>query len=526
MRNLSIMLAVCFGICGWHYIRIWRRFGTPVLGNWNVAAGFPWWQDPGYHTAADYFRFGRSLVAPLFSGFAGFLDGIYSTLWGDGLCGGTADLAYPPPWNYQLIVAGYLLSLAPALIILSGAVIAVGCFVRKPSADRFLLLGLCATVTLGLTFMTLKVASYAQIKAFYGLCMLVPLSSFGAMGWEVLTRGRRLLQLAVGTVLLVWAINSFTSVWIRDSVPQHLAIALKLRRENQIDASVSEVMKAVSVDPSNSTARRFLASVLDEFGRPSEALQEAERAVELSPTNSACHVQLSSVLARQGQMERAIHEARHAIDLGPENSSAYDVLLACLLQTQRNKEALSIARDGLAVSPFNAELHYALAFAATREMDLVTASTHFGYALLFRPNWDEARSRLRLVFNSLEQGIDGLKDLQKVASLVPDSPIVLNDLAWLFATHPDATLRDGHEAVRLAEHACIITSRRMPGLLGTLAAAYAEAGRFSDAITVAEEALSLARSSGDADVATRSRNLLDSFRANRPYREQPVTNKN
>src|SRR5207249_4305663 len=82
------------------------KIGTPLLGNWDVVSGFTWWQDPGYHTATDYLRFGRSLVHPLFSGFAGFADGIYSTLWGDALCGGASSLTFA--WNGQPMVAGYL----------------------------------------------------------------------------------------------------------------------------------------------------------------------------------------------------------------------------------------------------------------------------------------------------------------------------------------------------------------------------------------------------------------------------------
>src|SRR2546422_9854188 len=80
LRTLGVMQVVCFAVCGWYYIRIWLRFGTPFLGNWEPAAGFSWWQDLGYHTLADYFRFGRSLSAPLFSRVARFRDGIYSTL--------------------------------------------------------------------------------------------------------------------------------------------------------------------------------------------------------------------------------------------------------------------------------------------------------------------------------------------------------------------------------------------------------------------------------------------------------------
>src|SRR6185437_1275802 len=182
------LLAICFTVCGWYYARIWLKFGTPLLGNWDVISGFAWWQDPGYHALTDYLRFGRSLVHPFFSGFAGFADGIYSTLWGDGLCGGTASLS--TAWNEQPLLAGYLWSLIPTALIFLGAVVAIVRFIRKPSGELFLLLGFSAVLLMGLIFMTLRVPSYAQAKAFYALSALTPLCFFGALGWETLVRVR------------------------------------------------------------------------------------------------------------------------------------------------------------------------------------------------------------------------------------------------------------------------------------------------------------------------------------------------
>src|SRR6184192_694391 len=123
VRNLGLLVAMCFVVCGWQYARIWMRFGTPLVGNWDVISGFSWWQDPGYHTAVDYLRFGRSLIHPLFSGFAGFADGIYSTLWGDALCGGASSLTVA--WNQQPLLAGYLWALIPTALIVIGAVVAI-----------------------------------------------------------------------------------------------------------------------------------------------------------------------------------------------------------------------------------------------------------------------------------------------------------------------------------------------------------------------------------------------------------------
>src|SRR5207244_6087389 len=175
---------------------------------------------PGYHTATDYLRFGRSLAHPLFSGFAGFADGIYSTLWGDALCGGASSLSFA--WNRQPMVAGYLWAVIPTVLILVGVVAAIVWFIRKPSGQLFVLLGFWVGLVLGLIFMTLKVPSYAQAKAFYGLSALMPLCFFGALGWETLTRARVWLRFILGAPALVWAMNSLATYWIVPSVSQHL----------------------------------------------------------------------------------------------------------------------------------------------------------------------------------------------------------------------------------------------------------------------------------------------------------------
>src|SRR6059058_35190 len=324
LRNLGLLLAICLTVCGWHYARIWLRFGTPLLGNWDVVSGFTWWQDPGYHTATDYLRFGRSLAHPLFSGFAGFADGIYSTLWGDALCGGASSLTFA--WNQQPLLAGYLWALIPTALIVIGAVVAIVQFVRKPSSELFLLLGFSALLMLGLVFMTVKIPSYAQAKAFYALSAITPLCFFGALGWETLTHGSECLRFVVGTLVLVWVLNSFATYWITPSAAQYLYAAKALATHDQIDRASAEAARAVQVDPLNATARGSHALSLSELGDDAEAVKEAERAVELAPMDSEAHLNLA-IAAQRTDMERAIAEARRTIELGPENFSAYQLLM-------------------------------------------------------------------------------------------------------------------------------------------------------------------------------------------------------
>ncbi|HEX4653309.1 MAG TPA: glycosyltransferase family 39 protein [Candidatus Udaeobacter sp.] len=517
LGNLGLLLTTCLAVCGWHYVRIWMRFGTPLLGNWDVMSGFNWWQDPGYHTAADYLRFGRSLIAPIFSGFAGVADGVYSTLWGDGLSGGASSVNIA--WNLSPMAAGYLWALVPTALILVGLGIAIVRFVRQPSAELLLLLGFFIVVALGLTIMTLKIPSYAQAKAFYGLSALAPLCFFGALGWEAITESRPRFRFIISALLLVWALNSVAAFWIIPSVSQHLYAVKILGREGKIEQADTEAGKAIEADPSSAAAHGYRALTLIELRNDAEAITEGERAVELSPTDPAAHVNLA-IAAKPTDAERAIVEARRAIELGPENFSAYQLLMTCLLESARYNEAAELGPEWLAMSPFNAAAHSSLAVATAHTGDLATAARQLGYIMMLQPNAEQANTQLHQIVMSLAKASDGLQRLREIASNAPDSPRMLYEIAWLLATDPDSQSRDGPEAVRLAERACALTDRSVPVLLATLAAAYAEAGDFSRAVAVGEEAFNKGQSSGDTDAVRLSEDILASVRAKLPYHQQ------
>jgi tetratricopeptide (TPR) repeat protein len=518
IRNLCLLLLVCFAVCGWYYGRIWLKFGTPLVGNWDAISGFRWWQDPGYHTVDDYVRFGRSLVNPLFSSFAGFADAIYSTLWGDGMCGGVSSVDVA--WNEYPMVAGYFWAVVPSIMILAGAIVALVRLIRKPSSELFLLVGFSGLILIALIFMTLRVPSYAQAKAFYGLSALTPLCFFGALGWEILTTGNRGSRIALGALLLVWAMNSFGGYWIIPSARHDLFVAEGFATAGEIERATAEATKAMDADPSDTSALGFHAEILSESGHPEEAIKEAERAIQLNPDNSDLHFQLA-MAAVHIDMERAITEARRAIDLGPENSLAYQFLSDCLLRSRRYNEVIEVGREWLTVTPRDAAAHSALASAFVQNGELIPAAHHLGYMMMLQSQSEQAYAEVRKILLSLLHEPNGLDRLRELAATAPDSPRMLDELAWLLATYPDSNLRDGTEAVRLAERACALTQRQVPSILDTLGAAYAESGDFQRAIDTTEEALKRAHSSGDSDAITLSENILAVIRENMPYRQKP-----
>jgi Flp pilus assembly protein TadD len=516
--TLGSMVVIAALTCSWHYLRV-SKFGSPLVGGWDPMTGLFWWQDDGHHTISYFLRFGESLIRPLFSVTASFMDGLYSTLWGDGLCSGESDLLGRPPWNYDLMCAGYLLSLLPTALLLIGAVTALAQLFRDLRSDVFIMVGLCLTLAMALVYFNLKVPCYASVKAFYGLCAVIPLGFFVATGWNIVTRGSRVLQLSIGVPLVVWAMNSFASFWIYNPVAQHFYAAMHLSVHGKPEAALTEAKKAVEADPSNAAARIALAIALEDAGQSSEALAEAEHATELAPLNGAAHLELGALLFKQNKLERAIKEARLAVAAAPETKGAHFLLLISLFY--HDEDPIDVAREALAVSPFDAEMHHLLGAALMRKGDFTDAFNQFSYSVLLKPNGEEALSNLHRALLGMINSSAASKLLHQAASSIPESAAALDDLAWVFATHPSQEMRDGQEAVRLAQHACALTKRTNPMLLATLATAYAETGSFSEAINTIQESLSKARSSSNTDAIALGEKLLGFFQSNTPIRQDP-----
>jgi Flp pilus assembly protein TadD len=167
---------------------------------------------------------------------------------------------------------------------------------------------------------------------------------------------------------------------------------------------------------------------------------------------------------------------------------ARGVLALALASLGQQVEATAQYEQAIREKPDDAKLHYLYAVTLATQGDARQAVNHYHQALTLKPDLVEA----------------------------------LNNLAWILAAHPTDALRNGTEAVRLAERACELSERREPVLLGTLAAAYAEAGRFSDAVKTAEKARDLATAAGLKDVAAKNSELLELYRAGKPCRAAGV----
>jgi tetratricopeptide (TPR) repeat protein len=147
------------------------------------------------------------------------------------------------------------------------------------------------------------------------------------------------------------------------------------------------------------------------------------------------------------------------------------------------------------------------------------AIAHLQKALEIEPNYCDARYDLGNI--ALRQGrvSEAMTDYQKVLEMQPDFVLALNNLAWVLATAPQVSLRNGSQAITLARRADQLSGGKNANVLSTLAAAYAEAGRFPEAIDSAQKAVSLAIAGKDQAGIAELRRQLGFYQRGSPYRD-------
>jgi tetratricopeptide (TPR) repeat protein len=357
IRGLGLALGLCLLVCGWHYGRLWLLYGNPLIGVWDPKTGFAWWQQDGYRTSTYYLKFGESLRHPWFGALQSFADGIYSTLWGDGLFGGMPSRISRPPWNYDLMAIGYWLALPLTAAVLLGAVLALVRFVRRPQAVWLMVLGLSSVVVFALIQFSLAVPYYCSVKAFYAMSALIPLCAYAALGFDALTRRSTKLRLAFGIMFGIWAINSYASFWILGWSPRtNLARACSLDSEGRQAEAVQILEMLLQENSQDLDARAMLVSLSMAAGDNEAAAKQAEPILRGNPAHAEAQAVLGELLARQGRTAEASEHARRAMQLAPGNAVPYEQLAMLLVQLERYDEAATVVRQGLSIAPLSLQL--------------------------------------------------------------------------------------------------------------------------------------------------------------------------
>jgi cytochrome c-type biogenesis protein CcmH/NrfG len=224
--------------------------------------------------------------------------------------------------------------------------------------------------------------------------------------------------------------------------------------------------------------------------------------------------------ARQLQFWRnTIALFEHNVAVTPANASAYFTLGLGYEHAGDTNRALVCYRTARMIEPREFQNRRSLAGLLAKQGQFAAAEEEYDSLLADEPT--EHLDHLALAGLLAAQGRtdESLAQLNETLRLNPDCIEALNNLAWAFATSPRAEIRDGPRAIQLAQHACELTHFEKTIFLGTLAAAYAEAGKFDDAITTAQKTCDLAAKNGETNLLQKNQELLERYRQHQPARE-------
>jgi Tfp pilus assembly protein PilF len=233
---------------------------------------------------------------------------------------------------------------------------------------------------------------------------------------------------------------------------------------------------------------------------------------------AACAMRTSDQL---GHWRSSASLFTHALQVTPNNYVAHYNLGIALAVEGKLEEAKAHYLAALSSNPSCAEAAYNLGVLYAREEQPAEALEYLGQTIRLNPRFAVAYYWRAVVQAAQKQFEEAIANYQRALELKPEMIEALNNLAWIRAANPDARFRDGREAVRLAEHACDLSNYQTPIMIGTLAAAYAEAGRFPEAIKTAEKAQAIALAAGQDALAKKNLELLELYRSERTYHESP-----
>ncbi len=188
-------------------------------------------------------------------------------------------------------------------------------------------------------------------------------------------------------------------------------------------------------------------------------------------------------------------------------------------QNNRYEDAIKEFSAALKLEPDDAQACFNIGNVLAKQGKLAAAIGYFERALQLQPDFAKAHCNLGNALTAAGKPAEAIEHFERALQLQPDDAGTLNNLAWLLAAGSEDRLRNGTEAVRLADRACELTQYQEPMFIATLAVAYAEAGRFDDAVTTAQKASTLAGRQGETNLQQQTQGLLQLFRAHTPYRQ-------
>jgi len=304
-----------------------------------------------------------------------------------------------------------------------------------------------------------------------------------------------------------------------DYAQAHNGLGSALLRKGKVEEAAGHFQKALQINPDYAQAHYNLGTILLKKGRVDDAIAHYQHALQNNPDYAQAHYNLGNILLEKGRVDEAITHYQHALQNNPDYAEAHVNLGNILLQKGRMDEATAHYQHALQIDPDCAPAHVNLGGILLQRGKVDEAIVHFQKALQIKPGFAEAHHSFGNALGQKGRVAEAITQFQQALQLEPDDPEAQNSLAWLLVTCPEASLRNGDKAVQLAQRANELAGGKNPVVLHTLAAAFAETGRFGDAVRSEQKAIELARAAGRQDMVGQFNGELKRYEAGLPFNQ-------
>ena len=320
---------------------------------------------------------------------------------------------------------------------------------------------------------------------------------------------RRKTVLATAAALLLaasaWALRDYMAYW-RSSEPLFLR-TLAVTRDNWLipvnlgsayikleryEDALAVLEPVVSKTPFAVNAHIGIGVALDRLERKEEAERHFQQALTDGRTDWYSYMQIGELFLHSQRYTNAAAVYRQALLLKPRDKDTLHNLGVALIEAGQPEEALPYLLDVQRLDP---RFHTAFFLGGKALLGLgraAEAMAHFRRAVELQPRRVEYLSALAVALGQAGQVAEAIDLLKKAERIDPESPELLNNLAWTLAATPEDGLRRPAEALEYAQRAADLSKRKLPGILDTLAVAYAAAGDYTNALAICQEAIQLA----------------------------------
>jgi tetratricopeptide (TPR) repeat protein len=306
-----------------------------------------------------------------------------------------------------------------------------------------------------------------------------------------------------------------------DFLEAHSNLGVSFTELGSYQEAEQELQKALRIKPDHGKAHYALGRLYSRMKRTDDAIGQHRLAISYAPTMPEPYFELAALWHEQGKRAQAIQYYRMAVALRPDYVLAQNNLANALVDDGQPEEAVQHYQLALKTAPDAAGTHYNLGLALAKLNRTEEAIQHLQQSTRLMPDFADGYVQWTKVLTQQGRFAEAIAMLRSALSTNSPDPIIANKYAWLLATCPVAELRNAPQAIQIGEELAKATGRKSPQPLDTLAAAYAEAGRFPEAQRVAREALALATSGNDTNLATQLAARVALYEKNRPFHSGP-----